>query len=517
MSLLLTSLECLMTSYSTRYEIYDSISPAEFFYRNKQMAGFSNPSQALYTTVRELVENSLDACEAAAVFPELQISIIRKTSDEIKVRVGDNGSGVPDEQVASAFGRVLYGSKFESRQRRGTFGLGVTMAVLYGQITTNQAVSIHTRTKNTLGQKYTLFIDIEANRPILDSKIQLKRRETGTTVSLSMVGDLARSKDRIIDYLRLTTVSSPHAMIKLNIDDGEPFIFGCYSSALPSIPLSTKPHPRSADTETIRRLVDENPGLKLRDFLMQSFQQVGRKGASQFLRFYGFEPSKVVSHLSRKQLTRISNALQQYDKFGRPDATCLSPIGKKNIQQSIKSLYNTDVVYYSSRVPAEWSGWPFIIEGALVIDKSLPAQDFPTLYRFANRVPLLYDTNDDILYRALKKISWSRYGLDSDHPTAIFVHFCSTRVPYNGAGKQSMASMPEIETEASLLFKELGRKMKRAISKHRNLQRDRSRMLRFEKSFKLVAKYSYQLAEIRKRPDTGDMITSLFRDDQDDN
>ena len=38
-------------------------SPAEFFAENQIIAGFDNPGKSLYTSIRELVENSLDAAE----------------------------------------------------------------------------------------------------------------------------------------------------------------------------------------------------------------------------------------------------------------------------------------------------------------------------------------------------------------------------------------------------------------------------------------------------------------------
>src|SRR4030043_998741 len=114
---------------------FESISPAEFFYRNRQLAGFGNSSQAIYSAVRELVENSLDSCEDAQKLPLIEVQVMSEGSDIIHVCVSDNGTGVPDAHVPQAFAKILYGSKFHNRQRRGTFGLGVTMAVLYGQIT----------------------------------------------------------------------------------------------------------------------------------------------------------------------------------------------------------------------------------------------------------------------------------------------------------------------------------------------------------------------------------------------
>lgn len=50
-------------------------SPAEFFAENKNIAGFDNPGKSLYTTVRELVENSLDSAEAISELPVVEITI----------------------------------------------------------------------------------------------------------------------------------------------------------------------------------------------------------------------------------------------------------------------------------------------------------------------------------------------------------------------------------------------------------------------------------------------------------
>lgn len=47
----------------------EQISPnsaAEFFFEHQQIAGFDNPGKSLFTTIRELVENSVDAAESRA-------------------------------------------------------------------------------------------------------------------------------------------------------------------------------------------------------------------------------------------------------------------------------------------------------------------------------------------------------------------------------------------------------------------------------------------------------------------
>src|SRR5688572_29013213 len=51
------------------------ISVSEFFLKNRHLLGFDNAKKALLTTVREAVDNSLDACEEAKILPEILIEI----------------------------------------------------------------------------------------------------------------------------------------------------------------------------------------------------------------------------------------------------------------------------------------------------------------------------------------------------------------------------------------------------------------------------------------------------------
>ncbi|MGW8178902.1 MAG: ATP-binding protein, partial [bacterium] len=197
---------------------YQSISPADFFYRNREIAGFSNPSRATYTAVRELIENSLDACESRIVPPNIFLRITevddhKNTETNIYVlRVEDNGTGVPAEHVPMAFGQVFYGSKYELKQARGTFGLGGTMAVLYGQITTHKPVQITSSTGGEI-HEFTMNIDIQNNRANI-IKHNIKANPTkwqGVAIELQMDGDYSRIMYRLIEYLKQTAMVNPDA------------------------------------------------------------------------------------------------------------------------------------------------------------------------------------------------------------------------------------------------------------------------------------------------------------------
>ena len=153
-------------------ETFSQISPSEFFYRNRDLAGFSNPTRSLYTSVREFVENALDACDQKKILPDIHLSIKAVDPEQPDPKpyilsVKDNGPGIEPKHVPLAFGTVLYGSKFGLKQARGMFGLGATMAILYGQITTNKPVIVKSCADGKTQDEFIMLLDIQKNKPII--------------------------------------------------------------------------------------------------------------------------------------------------------------------------------------------------------------------------------------------------------------------------------------------------------------------------------------------------------------
>src|SRR3989344_1183279 len=153
------------------------ISVAEFFTKNRHLLGFDNKRKALLMAVKEAVDNSLDACEEARVLPEISVEIIQMSEFKYKVIIEDNGPGIVKKQIPNIFAKLLYGSKFHTmKQARGQQGIGISAAVLYGQLTTGKPARITSRTSPKQPPHYfELHINTQQNRPeiMLDKEVSM--------------------------------------------------------------------------------------------------------------------------------------------------------------------------------------------------------------------------------------------------------------------------------------------------------------------------------------------------------
>ena len=128
-----------------------AISVAEFFEKNRHLLGFDNPRKALLTTIKEAVDNSLDACEAASILPEINVEVIQMDDTRFRIIVEDNGPGIIKKQIPPIFARLLYGSKFHVlKQQRGQQGIGISAAALYGQLTTGKGIRLFQRCRKRM-------------------------------------------------------------------------------------------------------------------------------------------------------------------------------------------------------------------------------------------------------------------------------------------------------------------------------------------------------------------------------
>src|SRR5438132_1546579 len=192
------------------------ISVSEFFERNKQILGYDSATKALLTAVKEGVDNSLDAAADADILPEIFVEVRKVDKDEFLIVVEDNGPGIVKKEVANVFGRLLYGSRFFSRaQRRGQQGLGISGAVMYGQITTGKPTKIRSKVaEQDVAYEIELILDTKKNRPnVVEEDFVVWERAHGTRVEIPLKGRYIAGKQSVPEYLKATAIVNPHARI----------------------------------------------------------------------------------------------------------------------------------------------------------------------------------------------------------------------------------------------------------------------------------------------------------------
>lgn len=593
-------------------EKFNQISPSEFFYSNRDLAGFSNPTRSLYTAVREFVENALDACDQKGILPDVHLTIKAVDPDKPDPKpyiltVKDNGPGVDAKHVPLAFGTVLYGSKFGLKQARGMFGLGATMAILYGQITTNKPVVVKSCTDGQTQDLFEILLDIEKNKPVIVKHTTKEVAKKGLSVSVCLEGDYSKAGNKIRDYVYETSLITPYASITFDDPKGDKYSHPRFVKDIPPPPTIIRPHPHGIDVERIRRMivesqfeipaiddpmiekvrkdlglskqnlaftaimakankkwknlsrqvrvvialvsflkmdfdklnkiriedldvpnkklyywdfgdsqsksVDMDPesqyykqltntvqGEPLNTFLTKRFQRVGPTTAVKFAEFAGFKPEKRMGTMTNQELVNLSDSLQKYEDFLAPDPSCLAPLGEAPLEKGIKKFFNPDFAAVVQRPASAYSGFPFVVEMGIAYGGDIKSGG-PHVYRYANRIPLLYDEGSDVVLKVARDTDWGRYKVKGEPPFIIVSHICSTRIPYKTAGKENVADRQEIERELRLALQYLSRKLAAYMSKRGQAEMAKKRANLYAKYIPMIAEFCTELAGKKKEPD----------------
>jgi DNA topoisomerase-6 subunit B len=82
------------------------------------------------------------------------------------------------------------------------------------------------------------------------------------------------------------------------------------------------------------------------------------------------------------------------------------------------------------------AGHPLIVEACV----SLGGKDVKcgfNVFRFANRIPLLFEAGSDVVTRCVQRLSWNTYKIDKNNDkVGIFVSIVSTKIPFKGTSKE---------------------------------------------------------------------------------
>jgi DNA topoisomerase-6 subunit B len=455
------------------------ISVSEFFAKNRHLLGFDNPSKALLTTVKEGVDNALDACEEAGIPPDIRVEIHQLDETRFRVVIEDNGPGIVKANVPRVFGRLLYGSKFHRlRQSRGQQGIGISAAGMYGLLTTGKPVRIVTRTgEKKPAHLFELVIDTKTNEPVVKRDEEAAwDRPHGTRVEIELEGAWRGGQHSVDAYVGQISLANPHAQIEYLPPNPEKsngaIVFARVTEELPPETAEIKPHPYGVELGVLMQMFRDTQSRNLRSCLQNDFSRVSGKVADEICERAHVKESRRPSEVSREEAERIHHAIQA-TKIMAPPTDCIAPIGQELIERALKAEVKADFYACVTRRPAVYRGNPFLIEVGLAYGGELPAEEPVTVYRYANRVPLQYQQGACAITKAVTATDWKAYQLQQPKgalpvgPALLMVHIASVWVPFTSESKEAIAHYPEIVKEMRLALQECGRQVGMHIRKRR--------------------------------------------------
>jgi DNA topoisomerase-6 subunit B len=483
------------------------ISVSEFFAKNRHLLGFDNPRKALLTTIKEAVDNSLDACEEAGILPCITVEIHQLEDDRYRVAIEDNGPGIVKAQIPNIFGKLLYGSKFHSRrQSRGQQGIGISAAGLYGQMTCGKGPRIWSKTKRGKMHAFEMQMDLTKNKALItkDEEHADWHQKHGTRFEVDIEATYQRGLRTVDDYVKQTAVANPHAEVRyLAPGMDEPRVYERAVKEVPERADEIKPHPYGVELGELMKMLRNTRSRWLSGFLQEEFCRVGPKVAKEIIKEAGLGERSYPTRIAREEANKLYRAIQK-TRISAPPTTCLSPIGEERIKEGLMKECDADFYAVATRPPAVYRGNPFQIEvgiawgkpgderlevdqkgritktkrrrGTTDTEDLLGNADEPVrVLRFANRVPLLFQQAGCGFTKAVTGTAWKNYGLSQSKgalPTGsavILIHMASVWVPFTSEAKEAIAPYPEILKEVKLGLQEAGRKLGVHIRKGRKV------------------------------------------------
>ncbi|MEZ5542355.1 MAG: DNA topoisomerase VI subunit B [Pseudomonadota bacterium] len=507
-------------TYSTAYELaarQRDISVSEFFLKNRHLLGFDAPAKALLITVKEAVDNALDACEEAGILPGIRVEIEDYYDNIFHVVVEDNGPGILESQIARIFGKLLYGSRFHKlSQSRGQQGMGISAACMYAQLTTGKSLHVISRVADepTASELY-VTIDTAKNRPELHGRKRIEwDRPHGTRVAVEIEGRYQKGVHSVAMYLKQTAIANPHVSFRFQGPHGETAEYMRSTTVLPPRPTEVKPHPHGIELGALIQMLSHTRSKTLLQFLESEFSRVGRKTAREIVaqagrRLTARSLPKRIAHVQAQSLFRAIRKVP----VSAPRTDCIVPIGEDRLYEGLRKEIDAEFYVVKTRPPAVYRGNPFQVEVGLAYgrpggaDLALAADgrirkaaahkqtaealalqaDAPVhLLRFANRVPLLYQQEGCAITRAVTQTNWKNYGLQQPKgalpvaPLAILVHVASVWVPFTSEAKEAIAPYPEIVRELRLGLQACARKLAEYLRQEHRLRREYERRTHIE-------------------------------------
>lgn len=468
-------------------------STAEYFAKNLQQVGFSSPLKAVLTTLKEAVDNSLDACEEAGILPDLIIEISKagagstKNTDLIRIVVEDNGPGIDTDDITKVYGEYLASSKFGRGQcTRGQQGIGISAATTWAQMTNGRGVTVTSKTKNMRkALRAQIDVDIKTNHGIMRSKETIDWDVPhGVRVEFLMDGRIQLNGDGgLMTYLEGTVLVNPHLKVKYKFAENDWVTVDRVSNEVPEVPDATLPHPHTFKLGEFITHATLYGKVSVSKFLQTGFSRVSSQSIADMTK-KGLPKAlveKPLTSLNEENYKTIFQAVQNTDLMP-PSTKSVLTVGEDSLSKSIQRLGEIDFFAVVTRKPCICDFKPVVVEVALArfVTRSMESDSQVQLLRFANRVPLQFDKSGCAITWAIESVNWKSYGLQQPKdslplgPYVFAVSVVSPFIKFKNASKETIDASEELVSEIRLALIQAGQRLSRHIrreSKEADLER----------------------------------------------
>lgn len=459
-----------------------SSSTAEYFSKNLQQVGFSSLTKAVLTTLKEAIDNALDACEDSSILPEVHVFIEKtgtgsiKNSDQIKIRVEDNGPGIDPDNVPKVFGEYLASSKFgRGRCSRGQQGIGISAATTWAQLTNASGARVITKTKDMRKALSALVeVDIRNNRGVMKEKETIEwGRKSGTSVEFVIDGRIQLNGEGGLNtYLTSTALLNPHLTLHYSVPGEEPVTIERVSTSIPEIPEPTLPHPHTMKLGEFIAYSHLYGKTKVDGWLKKGFSRVN-EGTLKEMKEAGVKKAlleRSADSLKEDEFKQLFTVIQAL-KLMAPSTKSVLAIGEDALSKSVTRLGKIDFFSVVTRKPTICDFKPVQIEVAVarVLDSGFEADSTAQVLRFANRVPLQFDKSGCAIVHAIESVNWRAYGLGQPKdglpqgPYIVAVSVVSPFIKFKNASKETIDGSDELIAEIRLALIQAGQRLSRHI------------------------------------------------------
>lgn len=513
-----------------------SSSTAEYFAKNLQQVGFSSPTKAVLTTLKEAIDNSLDACEEEGILPSLDIVVKKlgtggsKNTDLIEITVEDNGPGLEAEMLPQVFGEYLASSKFgRGRCTRGQQGIGISAATTWAQLTNATGVIVTSKTsKMKKAIKAQVDVDIKGNRGVMKNKETIDwNRPHGTKVVFRIDGRIQLNGDGgLLTYLEGTTLVNPHLELKYKLLDADTVMIKRVADTVPDVPTATLPHPHTMKLGEFITHAGIYGKISFDKFLKTAFSRVTDATLKDFVK------NKMPKAMLSKNLNQMKEAdfkaayqAIQATELQSPSTRSVLTVGEESLSKSIMRLGDIDFFSVVARKPTICDFKPVAVEVALARFKGRGSEDEQIqLLRFANRVPLQFDKGACAITKAIESVNWRAYGLGQSKnslpmgPYIFAISLVSPFIKFKNASKETIDASDELVEEIRLAVMRAGQKLSRHINREKKADDLERKIQHIEQFGPILVESLCRLVdapEKRKKKATEGLEKILGRDSKD--